>query len=380
STEATGGTEHLVTTCEERWKNARADDHGKKVVVFDETGIFVVSCRHGFVLLVEDMRQSGELSKYPLAAVDKLCRVFGDDLLIGYDIGCTFRGTAQRSALVGPLVHEHNTNFVVGSFHRYAHNRKCQLSNHPLNTEGAGLESFEENEQLFSSSNSVARTTRHASKYHRRQLLALHLEGWDFGRLCAIVLKGRYASALRVLSTLLRELRKLGCGKGDDDWRAMFEAEKKHFEALKAPAPNSLFGMHYIKRLRILAKKQAAFTAAFSTTMAHTLPSHIDAYRNHPAIHDTENKNEYQHKIAAQVRKIEAQRRAASEQLLAIQTEVERLEQEHAINPRWEPGCEEWKMAAERKDLEDYHEALRVLELLVIQRIAELEKANAIGT
>ncbi|KAG8769285.1 hypothetical protein FRC12_005054 [Ceratobasidium sp. 428] len=50
--------------CEQRWKNARADESsGKKLVIFDETGIFVVSCRHGTVILVEDMRQSGELSK-----------------------------------------------------------------------------------------------------------------------------------------------------------------------------------------------------------------------------------------------------------------------------------------------------------------------------
>jgi hypothetical protein len=125
-------------------------------------------------------------SKYPLAAVDKLCRLFGKDLLMGYDIGCTFRGTALRSPLVGDLVRKSNLGFVVGSFHGYAHNRKCQLTNHPLNVEGAGLESFEQNEQLFSSTNSVARTTRHSSRFHRHQLLALHLTGWDFGRRCSI--------------------------------------------------------------------------------------------------------------------------------------------------------------------------------------------------
>ncbi|KAG9097908.1 hypothetical protein FRC07_010714, partial [Ceratobasidium sp. 392] len=100
--------------CEQRWKNARADEtSGKKLVVFDETGIFVVSCRHGTVILVEDMRQSGELSKYGLAAVDTLARVFGKNILIGYDIGCTFRITALRSPLVGPLVRELLIKFVV---------------------------------------------------------------------------------------------------------------------------------------------------------------------------------------------------------------------------------------------------------------------------
>jgi hypothetical protein len=105
---------------------------------------------------------------------------------MGYDIGCTFRGTAQRSPLVGPLVREQRFSFCVGSFHGYAHNRKCQLRNHPLNLEGAGAESFEECETLFSSTNSTALTTRHASAFHRRQLIVLHLSGWDLGRRCAL--------------------------------------------------------------------------------------------------------------------------------------------------------------------------------------------------
>jgi hypothetical protein len=123
-----------------------------------------------------------------------------------------------------------------------------------------------------------------------------------------------------------------------------------------------------------------AFEQAFSTTIAYTLPAQIDAYRNHPTIVNTDKEHQYQHSFDVQTRKIEAQRTAASEQLLAVQTEVERLEQEHAISPRWVPECEEWKSAVEREVLEDYHERLRGLEFLVVQRIAELEKAHAIGT
>lgn len=121
-------------------------------------------------------------SKYGFAAVDKLVQVFGDNLLIGYDISCTFGGTAQRSPLVGPLVKKHNVNCVVGSFHGYPHNRKCQLKNHLLNVKGAGLKCFEENEHLFSSTNKVALTTRHTSAFHRQQLIVLCLSAWDFDR------------------------------------------------------------------------------------------------------------------------------------------------------------------------------------------------------
>lgn len=50
-----------ASICVERWK-ANADE-SKKIALscFDETGTFVVLCRHGHVLIICDMRQSGEL-------------------------------------------------------------------------------------------------------------------------------------------------------------------------------------------------------------------------------------------------------------------------------------------------------------------------------
>ncbi|KAG8701352.1 hypothetical protein FRC09_005418 [Ceratobasidium sp. 395] len=357
--------------CEQRWKNARADEtSGKKLVVFDETGIFVVSCRHGTVVLVEDMRQSGELSKYGLAAVDTLARVFGKNILLGYDIGCTFRGTALRSPLVGRIVKEMSMKFVVGSFHGYAHQRKCQLSNHPTHVKGAGLESFEQNEQLFSSTNDVARTTRHASAFHRRQHLALRLGAWDEDRRRNIgfVFKARYTRALDAITTLPKEIRKLCPDKTDDDWRAMFEAERSYFNTLQAPSPESSFAMDYLKALRNLTEKQKAFNAAFEISAEHTPSTEMG------------NGNNTYSRLVSRTQKLETQRRHTSEQLSAAQVEVAALERERSINPRWTPGCAEWEAAVEREAREHYYEKLRYLELLVVQRIAELEKTHMMGT
>lgn len=47
--------------CVDRWRNARSDQYKKTHSVFEETGIFVASCRHRFVLLACDMIKSGEL-------------------------------------------------------------------------------------------------------------------------------------------------------------------------------------------------------------------------------------------------------------------------------------------------------------------------------
>ena len=49
------------TSCEDRWLNLAADSTKKMWGTFDETGIFVATCRHGMVMLICDMIRSGEL-------------------------------------------------------------------------------------------------------------------------------------------------------------------------------------------------------------------------------------------------------------------------------------------------------------------------------
>jgi hypothetical protein len=48
-------------SCEGRWKNMDDTKTKKAWGVYDETGVFVAVCRHGFCLLIADMVQSGEL-------------------------------------------------------------------------------------------------------------------------------------------------------------------------------------------------------------------------------------------------------------------------------------------------------------------------------
>ena len=47
--------------CADRWKNMKDDITKRMWAIFDETGIFLALCRHGFALLIVDMVQSGEL-------------------------------------------------------------------------------------------------------------------------------------------------------------------------------------------------------------------------------------------------------------------------------------------------------------------------------
>ncbi len=56
-TDGTSGT----SACSRNWKAAAADSKKKMWSIFEETGVFALCCRHGFILWLCDMRRSGEL-------------------------------------------------------------------------------------------------------------------------------------------------------------------------------------------------------------------------------------------------------------------------------------------------------------------------------
>ncbi|KAG1896067.1 uncharacterized protein F5891DRAFT_1130419 [Suillus fuscotomentosus] len=86
-----------VFTCINQWRNTGPDSRKKMFAVFQESGIFIASCRHRFVLLVCDMIRSGELAKYPIAIIDKLLTVYGKNGGCAYDIGCAFSKTLANT-------------------------------------------------------------------------------------------------------------------------------------------------------------------------------------------------------------------------------------------------------------------------------------------
>ena len=160
--------------------------------VFDETGIFLALCRHGFVLLVADMVKSGELwgiaqfyqfyyandlhsAKYPLAITNLLLQAFGCDVGIGYDIGCQFLKTVKNSPL-GDLASQLNFQSLVGSFHGHAHERLCQISHLATYVKGLGLEDLEGCERFFSKSNALAASVR---TFHRQQAIVQYMRHVD---------------------------------------------------------------------------------------------------------------------------------------------------------------------------------------------------------
>ncbi|KAL1741794.1 hypothetical protein HDZ31DRAFT_44654, partial [Schizophyllum fasciatum] len=163
-------------TVDGHWKTANSSEAGTGT--FDESGLFLSACRHHLVQSYCPMIRSGELAKYGLATVNRLLDMYGEFQGIGYDIGCAHRTTISNSTL-GEKTARLGMDITVDAFHGYAHNRKCQLKNHPLYREGYGLEDLATCERVFSSSNAVARLVRHASKFHYGQFIDLHYRHWN---------------------------------------------------------------------------------------------------------------------------------------------------------------------------------------------------------
>jgi Kyakuja-Dileera-Zisupton transposase len=111
--------------------------------------------------------------------------VYGSRQGCAYDIGCAFASTLENSSLGSRAAHL-QFKLMVGAFHGHAHNRLCQVHWHPLYIKGTGHFDGEGCEHIFSSSNDVARSTRHASWFHRRQAIEEHFEHWDKDKYAAL--------------------------------------------------------------------------------------------------------------------------------------------------------------------------------------------------
>jgi hypothetical protein len=114
--------------------------------------------------------------KYAIAITNRLLDTHGEDIGLAYDIMCAFIKTLHRSS-ISKKVQKGRLIGVVPAFHGHAHNRKCQVRWHPMYTEGAGTEDFEECERTFCGSNNLANVTRLSTPFHRRQEI---LEYFDF--------------------------------------------------------------------------------------------------------------------------------------------------------------------------------------------------------
>ncbi|KAK1230267.1 hypothetical protein PQX77_006642 [Marasmius sp. AFHP31] len=252
------GLEECADTCVERWKAAGPNANKRMYSFFAISGIFISVCRHGHVLVLCDMRRSGELMKYPLAIVKELLDRYGHDIGLGYDIMCTFIKTLLRSPQLGSRVVACRLKGVVPAFHGHAHNRKCQVSWHPMYTEGVGLEDFEECERTFSESNHLATTTCLAMEFHRQQSVLEHFEFHDVDKHMSSgnFIYHDYRQALERIANdtpLFTELcQQYGLSK--DGCERLLQEETKHLTREVGESPELAVRLDYVEMLQKLSK------------------------------------------------------------------------------------------------------------------------------
>ncbi|KAF8217596.1 hypothetical protein K438DRAFT_1900906 [Mycena galopus ATCC 62051] len=230
--------------CADQWKNMVEDVTAKMWGIFDETGIFLCLCRHGFVLVICDMIKSGELSKYPLAVTDCLIENLGQNIGNGCDVGCDFQTMIWKSPLAA-RARQCNFRHLVGAFHGHAHNRLFL---------GLGCEDLEGCEQFFS------------GWFHRQQEITAYVKHHDnlhtYTNLSKFI-GGNYKQALETLKkedTLLWWMDEEEV-TSFDTFRIWLE-EKEFLLGLKAGSKDQTqtLEMEYVQKLVNLDASQSLMT------------------------------------------------------------------------------------------------------------------------
>ncbi|KAJ6474311.1 hypothetical protein C8R45DRAFT_935708 [Mycena sanguinolenta] len=351
--------------CSDRWKNMINDITSRMWGIFDETGIFLALCRHGFVLVVADMVRSSELAKYPLAVANSLLDAFGLKIGDGYDIGCHFKATIANSELRDKARTNHFRS-LVGSFHGHAHNRLCQLSFLATYVEGMGLEDLEGCERFFSRSNALAKSVRYASKFHRRQEITTFMKQTDDLETYANLSKflcDNYQQALKIIRTE-PDLKRWMAVEGIEDvdtFHVWLEEERDYLTGMEDGLPKKreeTVEMEYVKRLKKLLGSQERLSAILKAERAVL----ADGADFNPA-------------PISQV----AQRHAVEQRNRDLDV-VQGLESKLGIEQRWTSESPEWILAEKAIKEHRYLDALDEIERIIVERLFEMTKIHQSGT
>ncbi|KAJ7880728.1 hypothetical protein B0H14DRAFT_3434278 [Mycena olivaceomarginata] len=318
--------------CADRWKNMINNVTSKMWGIFDETGIFLALCCHGFVLVIADMIRSGELAKYLLAVVEELLDAFGMNLGVGYDVGCHFGATVANSSL-GDKAWEKNLKCLVGSFHGHVHNRLCQLRFLAMYVEGMGLEDLE-------------------GRFHCQQEISTYAKHFDSFETYANLSKflcSNYRQALTILKTegaLRTWMRHEGVNSVDRFHEWLME-ERSYLEGLKEATKTNeeTLEMEYVQKLVNLSASQARYQVAAAE-----------------ARHARGADGTYTPGVLKEDR---VQQRAQEK----VEKDLERVEE-------LEEALDVWGATVEEIKRRKYTVTLDALELLIVERIFELTKMN----
>ncbi len=305
-------------------------------------------------------------AKYPLAIVSKVLETTKKPL-IGYDVGCSFDVTVEKSSL-GPQFAASGGQFCVCAFHGYAHSYTCQLEFHPNIIEGAGLEDLETMERLFSVTNMLASVTRYASPFRRRLFIETFLRQLDEDKYAnaGTFSLNNYKQALDIINNdtpaVEEAMRSQGITDADlDQWET---EQTEVFSRLGEEDPHDVHAVAYVERLQQLATLDASRLRANSQFYAFDPHAPNSTYEG----------------LHSSGRRLQTEHRHANERYDRVLEDVQALELQMGIGVRWTPNTPEYVAALKYIRERKYRRALYKLQKLVMNRLFELSKLNVAQT
>lgn len=173
----------------------------------------------------------------------------------GYDVGCSFSGTVERSSL-GSRFATQKSRLCVNAFHGYSHDYACQVKNHPTFIRGMGLEDLETMERIFSASNQLASVIRYATAYRRRVLIDQFFQQWDTEKYLNLgkMLYDNFRQARELIDELeivvAEAMKSLNISQANLD---QYTAEERVYLAtLGKESPEDLHEIAYVEKLQEL--------------------------------------------------------------------------------------------------------------------------------
>ncbi|RPD78575.1 hypothetical protein L226DRAFT_457563 [Lentinus tigrinus ALCF2SS1-7] len=360
-----------VSSCASNWKAAASDEKKKMWAIFEETGVFASACRHGFVLWLIDMIRSGELAKLPLATTDQIINEIREAIMLGFDIGCSFKTTLKNSSL-GRAFDALGCKVCVNAFHGYSHSYPCQLKNHPNGIRGMGLEDLETLERMFSASNQLAIVTRYASAYRRVLLIHTFFRHWDEEKYAnlGLFLYNNYVQALEIIQSkgpMVKESMEM-LELTQADLETLENEERAYFDSLRDESPWDVHAMAYVEALMDLREACAELGIA-EEAFLKAVPGNYQWVSPHSG------PTHYQGDASATA-KLETRRRTLEETVRRLTSQVVAMELRLNITTCWAPGDKEYEETKKYIATRNYQKALGRLQRLVIQRLFELHKLN----
>ncbi|KAK6992439.1 hypothetical protein R3P38DRAFT_3330946 [Favolaschia claudopus] len=234
--------QEVIDSCEESWDAANEKKRRANPERYDASGVFVMTCRHGQVILLCNIDTPGEQQRYIVAMLETLFKMlpWNATLIQAYDVACI----TDHSLNLYPILSEgirDRVAFVINGMHAYGHQWACQLVYSPRFRVGMGLSDHEGVERFWSRMRKLIPVTR--AQWGSRRIWMIDQYAAFVGEesrasLGAWIGRQQEKNVVPKHRTAAKTIR--DCGLTESVLRAEWDAQKEAQTSIRAHAPQRL--------------------------------------------------------------------------------------------------------------------------------------------